>query len=132
MSDNHRNLFVSLHKWARNQDENFTTEALAILLQHLCSRDQNAAIRVITKMTKGQTQISHDELHELQIFTQNRSPFGIPDLELQTKTTFVIFEVKVTDTKPIERTKLERYRSILHASGRRQRLCCSLRNFPPT
>lgn len=45
------NIFARLHKWATRQDENFLTESLAILLEHLLILAPAVATRLIRRLT---------------------------------------------------------------------------------
>ena len=45
------NLFVALHKWACQPDENFFTDAFAYLLRYLCSESPDIAVRILSRLT---------------------------------------------------------------------------------
>jgi hypothetical protein len=47
------NLLVRLHKWAWRQDENFLTESLAFVLEHLLENEPEAGVRIVALMTGG-------------------------------------------------------------------------------
>jgi hypothetical protein len=45
------NLFARLHKWAARQDENFLTESLAVVLEHLVILAPDVGVRLVSLLT---------------------------------------------------------------------------------
>ena len=47
------NVFLRLHKWAWRQDENFLTESLAVVLEHLLVLAPAVGVRLVARLTGG-------------------------------------------------------------------------------
>jgi len=75
------NLFARLHKWATRQDENFLTESLAVVLEHLLILAPAVATRLIRKLTGGFIDLPAEDASAIEIRTQVEAGKGRPHLE---------------------------------------------------
>jgi hypothetical protein len=108
------NLLLRLHKWAWRQDENFMTEALAHLIQHLLEREPEAGVSFLASLTKDFFTLRAEEARTVIVRTQVFSADGTPDLDLRSVQERVILEVKVES--PVRTDQLRRYRKLLDES----------------
>ena len=112
-------LFVSLHKWARQQDENYCTEGLIYLLRLMLRETPAQALGVIGWLTDGL--IGAGILPQtISISSQVTGEDGRPDIEIIAESKTAIIEVKV-DSK-VEATQLKRYRTRLEGKIGERRL----------
>ena len=111
----HNNLLSALNKWARQQDENFFTDAFAHLLRHLCEHEWEVAARVLANLTADEVWLSVLPDERVTISTQVTTKTGRPDLEVRTRNRLAYIEVKVE--WDVEETQMPRYREALMASG---------------
>jgi hypothetical protein len=111
----HTNLLVRLHKLASRQDENFLTESLAWLLQHLRENEPEVAVRGFRMITGTRLDLPASGAANVDVQTQVVGIEGRPDLELRTPAHFVIVEAK-SESSP-NADQLNRYRARLAASG---------------
>ena len=111
----HANLLVRLHKLASRQDENFLTESLAWLLQHLRENEPEVAVRGFRLITRKRLDLPASGAADVDVQTQVVGIEGRPDLELRTTGHFVIVEAK-SESLP-DADQLNRYRARLEASG---------------
>jgi hypothetical protein len=124
------NLLLKLHKWAWRQDENFLTEALAHLLQHLLDQEPEAAVRLLHAMTGGLLTLRAEHARLVEVRTQIVSGEGTPDLELRTATQLVYLEVK--SEAEVGTGQLARYRRLLRESGLASTALVLLTRYPVT
>ncbi|MBI1879476.1 MAG: PD-(D/E)XK nuclease family protein [Chloroflexi bacterium] len=115
MSETEDNLLLRLHKWAKRQDENFHTEALAHLLRHLTQHEPIAATNLLKVITGELLDLAPNEVASVSIETQVTTPSGTPDIEIKTLDHLIYVEVKVESG--LGNLQLERYRQVL--KGRR-------------
>ena len=103
MSRVHTNLLVTFHKWAcdRGQDENFTTDAFAFLLDYLAQNDPAAACGILSLFGCPDCKI--------EISTQNRYGDSQPDIEIVGPNSRILIEVKLD--APVEWDQIERHQS---------------------
>ena len=89
-------LLARLYPYIHRQQENFTTESFAHLLEHLVRREPVAAARVLDWLT-GSTFFSVDcALEALSIVTQEHTEkHGIPDIRISGGDIDVLVEVKL-------------------------------------
>ncbi len=78
----HGNLFSNLSKWAIRQNENFTTEILVFLLNHLRINEPSIAVKILDLMTNGFLSDINDP-QQIQINTQIVIDEGRPDIEIK-------------------------------------------------
>jgi hypothetical protein len=109
------NLFLRLHTWASGQDENFTSESFAYVLQHLVEHDPAAGVRILHRLTAGRLGLPPQDAAFVTITTQVSVAEGRPDIEIGTPDHLVYVEVKVE--AELGERQLERYRSALARSG---------------
>src|ERR1700722_11504787 len=76
------NLLVALHKWARQQDENFTTEAFVHLLTDWVHAEPRAALAVLTKITADRVGLTEADCRQLEIRPQKRIDGNQPDIRI--------------------------------------------------
>ncbi len=125
-------LLVRLFRWAHRQNENFTTEAFAHVLEHLVAVRPVHAARLLSWLVQPRFELSAEELEELEILPQNRSEnpeHGIPDLRLVGRDFDIIIEIKLDDSLGPEQT--DAYRSELSLSSRPRRALVGLTGRPP-
>jgi hypothetical protein len=115
MTSPDNNLFARLHKWAWRQDENFLTESLAFLLQHLLEHEPGAAVRVLEAITNGFLKLKAEQARSVIVQTQLVLTEGTPDLRLKTEKQAVIIEVK--SESPARADQIRRYRQSLQEMG---------------
>jgi hypothetical protein len=115
MPERENNLLLRLHKWAWRQDENFLTETLAHLLQHLLDHEPEAAVSLVSRLTGGRLNLPAREAKSLEVSTQVFTAEGTPDLKLRTADCLALVEVKSeSEVKP---DQLRRYLKLLQDSG---------------
>jgi hypothetical protein len=114
VADNN-NLLVRLRRWVHRQDENFTTEAFAHVLQRLLDHESEAAARFLKHLTGGVVDLQPEEVLEVHLRTQITTAAGRPDVEIRTKRHLVYLEAKVESG--LGHRQLERYRGDLLKSG---------------
>jgi hypothetical protein len=105
------NLLVRLHHWATRQDENFTTEAFAHLLQCLRIGERAVAADLLRWLSKGAIKLSSDAVRCVSIRTQGTIEGERPDLEIRTSRMLAFIEAKVESG--VGRDQLPRYRAQL-------------------
>jgi hypothetical protein len=113
------NLFARLHKWAavKGQEENFFTESLAIVLQHLLIHAREAGVRLVSRLTGELIHLSPNEADTIEIKPQPQieAEKKKPDLEFRTLHRLAWIEVKV-DNK-LQQGQLKNYLDLLKKSG---------------
>lgn len=109
------NWFLRLHKWAVRQDENFTTEAFAIVLQVLLEREPAAGVQLVKMLTGGFLDVPAEQAKIIDLRTQVETTEGRPDLAIRTSDGLVWVEVKVESD--LRAGQLEGYRRALQQSG---------------
>src|SRR6266850_64661 len=102
------NLFLRLHKWASRQDENFLTESLALVLEHLLVLAPAVGSRIVSRLTGGFIEVSAEDASSIEIRTQVEAGEGRPDLEICTPKRLVWIEAKAES--PLRVGQLEGYR----------------------
>jgi hypothetical protein len=109
------NLFLRLHKWAARQDENFLTESLAVVLEHLLVLAPGVGTRLVARLTDGLIDVAPEDAGTIEIRTQVETAQGRPDLEISVPNRLVWFEVKVESR--LRTGQLEGYRVLLAEQG---------------
>ena len=116
------NQLIALRRWCSQQDENFTTDALCTILQHLIDEAPTLAAELISHLSGGQVSLDSHEVGELQLETQrqwelpdSRGP-AIPDIVIESPTLLFLIEVKVGS--PVSRGQLEDYLQVLGCDTR--------------
>jgi hypothetical protein len=122
------NLFARLHKWATRQDENFLTESLAVVLEHLLSLAPDVAVRLVARLTGGFIAVPPEDAGMIQLQPQVEAATGRPDLELRIPNRLVWVEVKAESE--LHTGQLEGYRVLLHESGVEQTRLMLLTRYP--
>src|SRR5262249_45107000 len=61
------NLFLRLHKWASRQDENFLTESLAVVLEHLLVLAPEVGTRLVARLTGGLIDLAPEDASAIEI-----------------------------------------------------------------
>ena len=87
------NLLSELHRWARRQDENFTTESFSHLLKHLIKDSPNSVgdiLRILTGVS-----LQEGGWKEAVVDTQVHTTYGTPDLSICLDGITIYVEVKV-------------------------------------
>ena len=91
-----RPLFSSLYRWAHRQQENFTTEGLAVLLGLLMEECPDAAMELLVFLSGGVFPGTLDPNERVEISTQPwTKEHGISDLEIRTSDCLLILEAKL-------------------------------------
>ena len=95
MTTSNKNLLLNLHKFAKEQNEDFITECFAHLLQILITDDAKSAIEIIRYITGSYLKLTVEDLKNLKITTQITTEEGSPDIEIRTNDHLIYIEVKV-------------------------------------
>jgi hypothetical protein len=122
------NLLLALHKYAHQQDENFTTEAFVHLLRHLRSFEPGIACFLLDFLSGGQLRVTAEDCSELEISTQNSFMEGRPDILVASPAHFVIIEVKVESEPGWD--QLDRYRELLATRAEPHKCLVLLSRYP--
>lgn len=122
------NLFHRLHKWAHRQDENFLTEALAVVLEHLLVLAPDVGTRLVSKLTGGFIDLPREDASAIEIHTQVEALAGRPDLEVRAPGKLAWVEVKAESE--LRAGQLEGYRLLLNAAGVPHKLLGLLTRYP--
>src|SRR5437879_5257543 len=109
------NLFLRLHKWAWRQDENFLTESLAVVLEHLLVLAPPVGTRLVSRLTGGFIDLSAEDASAIELQPQVEATQGRPDLEVRSPHRLVWVEVKAESELRVG--QLEGYRVLLNESG---------------
>src|SRR5690349_20257208 len=109
------NIFVRLHKWAARQDENFMTESLAVVLEHLLVLAPGAGTRLVAQLTNRFIDLPPEDASAIEVRTQVDVGKGRPDLEIATPHRLVWVEVKVESA--LRTGQMEGYRILLRERG---------------
>lgn len=109
------NLFVRLHKWASRQDENFLTESLALVLEHLLALAPAVGTRLVARLTGGFLDLPATDAGSVELQTQIVLSHGRPDLEIRSPHRLVWIEVKAE--ADLRAGQLEGYREFLRTCG---------------
>jgi hypothetical protein len=105
------NLLLRLQKWAARQEENFTTEAFAHLLEHLLTCEPRAGVHVLKCLTGDVIDLAPDEAAKVEVNLQATTAEGRPDICIRSPGRLVYVEVKV-DLGPGD-LQIDRYLSLL-------------------
>jgi hypothetical protein len=89
------NLFGSLYKWAKRQDENYCTEGLIYLLRLLLAESPDRSLSVIRLLTNGLIGQAPDLPTAIQVLGQVVSNLKRPDLQISCGKKLAWVEVKV-------------------------------------
>ena len=104
------NLFVSLHKWAHRQDENFVTQAFIFLINHLLDHEETVGSELVKWLCFGSTVPPSSIDGRPSVTGQFRTEVGIPDIKIEYNRVFCLIEVKKGSR--LGHDQLERYRII--------------------
>jgi hypothetical protein len=121
-------LFHRLHKWAHRQDENFLTESLALVLEHLLALAPAVGTRLISKLTGGFIDVPPQDASTIELQTQVEAVAGRPDLEIRVPHKLAWIEVKAESE--LRKGQLEGYRVLLRQAGVAQTLLGLLTRYP--
>jgi GMP synthase C terminal domain len=108
------NLFARLHKWAARQDENFLTDSLAVVLEHLLILAPGVGTQLLRQLTGGFIDVSQGEASAIEVRTQIETGKGRPDLEICTSRRLAWVEVKVD--ADLGKNQLGNYQALLRNS----------------
>ncbi len=122
------NVFLRLHKWASRQDENFLTEALAVVLEQLLVLAPAVGTRLVNRLSGGFIDLPASDASVIEIHTQVETGQGRPDLELGCPHRLVWVEVKAESV--LRTGQLEGYRVLLGQSGIEQTRLLLLTRYP--
>lgn len=122
------NLYLGLYRYAPQQNENFTTEALVHLLRHLNLAEPNLASALLHSVTRNRLMLTPEECSNLRVTTQKAFMEGRPDILLFDSKHFVIIEAKV-ESEP-GWNQLERYKKILANQSEPHKLLIFLTRYP--
>jgi hypothetical protein len=122
------NLFHRLHKWAHRQDENFLTESLAVVLEHMLVLAPSVGTRLISKLTGGFIDVPPEDAGVIYLQTQVEAVVGRPDLEIRVPDKLAWIEVKAESE--LRKGQLEGYRVLLKQSEVAQTQLGLLTRYP--
>ena len=126
--ENNVNLFLNLNRWAIRQNENFTTEGLVYLLNHLLICNPPLACYFLKKMTNDFLDINDQKTGSVKIKTQTIIDEGKPDIEIIFFDYLIYIEVKIdSDLGP---DQLARYRQALNQQENKKTLLVLLSRYP--
>jgi len=94
-SDIHDDLFQSLFKWARRQDENFSTEVFVSIFRHLQRNEPKIAAKIFNFLTDSKYELTLKEVPFLNISTQSSMDMGRPDIVIESAHLVIFIEVKL-------------------------------------
>lgn len=120
-------LFTRLHTVAIG-DEDFTTESLAAVLEHLLTACPAAGLRLSDLLSAGIISPTIPNPASVSVSTRPRIGPDIPDLQIATDDALALVEAKVG--AQLEATQLARYRAILARSGKPRTSLLTLSKFP--
>lgn len=123
------NLFHRLHKWAHRQDENFLTEALAVVLEQLLVLAPAVGTRLIANLTGGFVSVAPEDASAVELHTQVEASTGRPDLEVRSRRKIAWIEVKAESE--LRKGQLEGYRYLLNQMGTVETKLVLLTQFRP-
>ena len=127
----HENLLVRLHRLAHRQEENFTTEAFAHLVQHLMEAEPRATARVLDWLTDSSFFSEPGVSAPPTIRTQvHLGEHGIPDVRIEADDLEVIIEVKLGAGLGLEQAGP--YAEALEKHGKPRRKLVALVGSPPS
>jgi hypothetical protein len=122
------NLFTRLHKWAARQDENFLTESLAVVLEHLLVLAPSVGVRLVSRLTGNFLDLPAEDAGVIEIRTQVGAGQGRPDLEIGTPHRLVWVEVKAESE--LRAGQLEGYQVLLREQGKKETRLVLLTQYP--
>lgn len=130
MSSEPLNLYSSLYRWAHRQSENFCTDALVFLINHLLKEEPSHGVRLIKWLCFKQEKAVDLDLKTLQVTTQRREIEGTPDIRVQTRTFLCLIEVK--KGSDLHTGQLRQYRLLLERSNHQHVRLVLLTVYEPT
>ena len=105
-------LLQTLHRWDTAQDEIFTTDAFAHLLQHLVLEEPKAAARILARITGKDCWDSllqaPPESKRVEIVTQDSGPEGVPDIKITAPGVLIYIEARTGSD--VNHDQLRRYK----------------------
>jgi hypothetical protein len=116
----HHNPFQALSKYSSAAEENYLTEALALLLRELVDHEPLPALRFVNRLCglEAKDQIRPDE--DVSIQTQVTVAQGRVDLEVRAGTRLLVY-IEIKHDSTLGEQQLEYYRGLLDQSGWPQR-----------
>ena len=121
-------LLARLHKWASRQDENFLTESLSCIVEHLLYSESEAGAAFLKWLTGGAISIKADEADAVDVSTQYATPAGTPDIVIRSRESRVYIEAKVDSG--FGANQLERYRADLNTRSEKKKALITLTRYP--
>jgi hypothetical protein len=128
MASPSNNLFLRLHKWASRQDENFLTESLAVVLEHLLVLAPAVGTRLVARLTGGFIELPAEDASSIELHPQLPAGQGRPDLEIRSPHKVVWIEVKAESE--LRAGQLQGYRVLLGECGVEQTRLVLLTRYP--
>lgn len=122
------NLFGRLHKWAARQDENFLTESLSLMLEHLLVLAPTIGTRLVSRLTGGFIDMRAEDASAIEIRSQVETGQGRPDMEIRSPHRMAWIEVKAESE--LRMGQLAGYRLLLGKSGVQQTHLGLLTRYP--
>jgi hypothetical protein len=96
------NLLIVLHRWAWRQDENFTTEVFAHLLNGLLRFDSRAGIKILTWLTDSRISLDNSDATTLSFTMQHPTELGRPDVAIRGIDKLIFIESKIDSRQGIK------------------------------
>ncbi len=121
-------LLLRLHKLAVGNDENFLTETLAFLLDHLLVQEPPLCLELFNLLTGNLWRLGEEDLPIFEVKTQVGTVEGYPDIQIQGIGHLGFIEGKVE--APLGNRQLERYRKVLKKSGMPNTVLSLLTRYP--
>jgi hypothetical protein len=124
------NLFSNLNRWAIRQNENFTTEVLVYLLNHLLDENPPLSCDLLRLLTDGKIVITEKQAKKVKVHSQAIIDEGKPDIEISSNNFHIYVEVKIDSE--LGKDQLTRYRQALENMGSKSTLLVYLSRYPLT
>lgn len=124
------NVFHRLNKWASRQDENFLTESLALVLEHLLVRAPAVGTRLVSHLTGRFIDLPAEDASAIDVQTQIETGSGRPDLEIRSPHRLAWVEVKAESE--LRTGQLDGYRVLLGEAGVESTQLVLLTRYPET
>jgi hypothetical protein len=123
-------LFSTLYHWARQQEENFTTDAFVFVLNHLLTHEDLLGRNFVDWICFGESSSDSLGTAPITVTTQFHDEDGRPDIRIETPLCFILMEVK--KASGLHEGQLSQYHAILTKSPKPTKRLVLLTNYQAT
>ena len=95
MKHSEQNLFSALFKWARRQEENYCTDALVWVINHLLNNEDELGRRILSLLCFDEETSVYLAEGKITVKTQETNELDRPDVVIEADGFIAIVEVKV-------------------------------------